>query len=153
MSALAATIIGWALVLAYALGSLALVDSSGWYASLRHPSWQPPDWVFGLLWPFHYAMIALAFWVLPKDQTEGQRLWLIAGFAVAAVAGLTWAWLFYRKRRLLVSSFAILASALVTVPWLAAIVPLSPWLGLVLLPYQVWLFIAFGLAYSTAKLN
>ena len=34
--------------------------SSGWYESLTHASWTPPDWLFSLAWTILYDFIAVA---------------------------------------------------------------------------------------------
>lgn len=31
----------------------------GWYDALRRPSFQPPDVVFGLMWPLSFALLLL----------------------------------------------------------------------------------------------
>ena len=31
-----------------------------WYASLPRPAWQPPDAVFGVIWPFSFAALVVA---------------------------------------------------------------------------------------------
>ena len=47
-------------IVVYALGSGYWVSSdSGWYRSLIQPSWQPPDWVFGLIWPYNFIMLGI----------------------------------------------------------------------------------------------
>ena len=51
------------LVVIYAVGSGVWVSANpGWYASLEKPSWQPPDIVFGLIWPYNFIALAV---VLP----------------------------------------------------------------------------------------
>jgi benzodiazapine receptor len=53
--------IGIVLVLIYALGSGFWVNNApGWYTSLNRPSWQPPDFVFGLIWPYNFVILGVA---------------------------------------------------------------------------------------------
>ena len=51
-----------AAVLVASLGALTTVLGA-WYDSLRKPSWQPPDWLFGPAWTVIFALAAacLAF--------------------------------------------------------------------------------------------
>ena len=49
-----------ALVVVYAVGSGVWVSANpGWYAGLTRPSWQPPDIVFGLIWPYNFVALAV----------------------------------------------------------------------------------------------
>ena len=55
-----AATIGILLVVIYAVGSGIWVSNSpGWYTSLNRPAWQPPDFVFGLIWPYNFIVIGL----------------------------------------------------------------------------------------------
>ena len=52
---------GIALVLIYAFGSGIWVSNApGWYTSLNRPPWQPPNFVFGLIWPYNFVMLGTA---------------------------------------------------------------------------------------------
>ncbi|MFM8016926.1 MAG: tryptophan-rich sensory protein, partial [Actinomycetota bacterium] len=85
-----------ALVVAYAVGAGRWVSTdAGWYRSLVRPPWQPPDVVFGLIWPYNFVMLAVAVWaVAGRDSRSEHAMWLIS-LALSVAAALTWAWLFY----------------------------------------------------------
>ncbi|MFM7491591.1 MAG: tryptophan-rich sensory protein, partial [Actinomycetota bacterium] len=56
-----AAALGIILVLIYAFGSGIWVSNApGWYTSLNRPPWQPPDFVFGLIWPYNFIMLGVA---------------------------------------------------------------------------------------------
>ena len=51
---------GVALVFIYAIGSGIWVNTGdNWYRDLNAPSWQPPDFVFGIIWPYNFIVLAL----------------------------------------------------------------------------------------------
>jgi len=46
-------------ILTGSLGSFATRNSiTTWYAQLSRPSFTPPDWTFGVVWPVLYVMMA-----------------------------------------------------------------------------------------------
>ena len=47
-----------AVTVAYAALSGTWVSTQpGWYASLPQPSWQPPPWIFGVMWPLNFLAV------------------------------------------------------------------------------------------------
>jgi len=58
-------IIGTAIVAIYAIGSGRMVATdAAWYRSLPRLAWQPPSFVFGIIWPYNFAMLVVATWLV-----------------------------------------------------------------------------------------
>ena len=52
-----------------AIGSLATSPSiPNWYAELTKPSWTPPGWVFGPVWSVLYLTMAVAAWLVWRQN-------------------------------------------------------------------------------------
>lgn len=145
-------IVALGLVLVYAIGSGALLDtSSPWYRELVTPSWQPPSWVFGLAWTWNFTALAAVGIALALGSP---RSWVWLGmFAVTIALALTWSALFSVTHALVPAAIALTLAAVGTLPlvWLAW--SWSAWAGAVLVPYQVWLVIASSLSWGYAALN
>ena len=142
------------IVVIYMVGAGRLVATDAdWYRSLNQPSWQPPDFIFGLIWPYNFAMLIIAgFIVASRDSRTEQIIWL-ASLALSVTAALLWAWLFYVPHSLQASGFALGAATLLTLPLVVVAFRASPLLGLALVPYQIWVAIATSLAFSYAACN
>ncbi len=142
------------IVIVYIVGAGRWVATdSGWYRSLNSPSWQPPDFIFGLIWPYNFAVLIIAgFIIAARDSRTEQIIWL-ASLALSVAAALLWAWLFYVPHSLQASGFALGAAALLTVPLVVIGFRASPLLGLALVPYQIWVAIATSLAFGYAARN
>jgi len=138
-------------VVAYAVLATRWVSSDpGWYASLDKPAWQPPDWVFGVAWPYNFLAIAVAGVTLAlRAPARTSGVWLAVLVADVALA-LTWAYLFYVPHALWPAACALGAGALLA--WVLAAVAWRalPWTGWVLLPYALWLTVATSLAVGFA---
>ena len=39
-----------------------------WYADLAKPSWTPPGWIFGPVWTLLYVMMAVAAWLVWRQD-------------------------------------------------------------------------------------
>ncbi|MFM8867600.1 MAG: tryptophan-rich sensory protein, partial [Ilumatobacteraceae bacterium] len=53
--------LGTAIIAVYIIGASRWVATDdGWYRSLTKPSWQPPDVIFGLIWPYNFIMLVAA---------------------------------------------------------------------------------------------
>ena len=60
-----------------------LTDNGPWYQSLRKPSWQPPDWLFGPAWTLIFALATTsAVYAWRNADSRSQREWVIALFAL-----------------------------------------------------------------------
>jgi len=142
------------IVVVYAVGAGRWVSTdAGWYRSLNRPSWQPPDVVFGLIWPYNFAILIVAGLIIAGRDSRLEHFVWLASLALSVVAALLWAWLFYVPHSLQASGFALGAAALLTIPLVVIAFRTSTLLGLALVPYQLWLAIATSLAFGYASRN
>ena len=146
-------VLGTVIVAIYVIGSGRMVATDAeWYRSLPRPAWQPPSSVFGIIWPYNFAMLVTATWlVTSRLSTANQIIWLLS-LALSVTAALTWAWLFYGPHAILASGFALVLATVFTIPLLVIAFRVSPVLGFAFLPYQLWLAVATSLAFGYAAL-
>ncbi len=150
----AAAIIGVAIVFIYAIGSGIWVNSSpGWYASLNRPSWQPPSFVFGLIWPYNFVVLGIAAVRISNSLTKTQVTIWLAAFAISVVFALSWAYHFYVPHQLQIAAISLALTALFTLPITYLTFKASLAMGIALLPYQIWVAIAASLAWGYSIKN
>ena len=150
----AAAAIGIGLVLIYAFGSGIWVSSSpGWYSSLVQPPWQPPDFIFGIIWPYNFIMLGIAAFNVAQSLTKIQTVTWLISFAASVAAALVWAYQFYVPHNLSIAATALGVAALLTIPVLYLTFRASLTIGLLLIPYQIWVTIATTLAWGYATRN
>ena len=135
------------------LGGLA-TDIGPWYASLKRPPWQPPDWLFGPVWTLIYALCALSGATAWRAMTDPiQRQWLLVAWVMNAFFNVLWSLLFFRLHR---PDWAQMEVGLL---WLSvALLIRQTWrahrgAGALLVPYLLWVSFAAFLNNTVVRLN
>lgn len=141
-------------VICYASFSGLWVDSSSnWYRSLNRPKWQPPDFVFGIIWPYNFFVLALAsVQVCLNGSAINTLVWLI-NLLVSVIFAIGWSADFYKNRNLRRSALWLGLNALSTTGLMLQIWITYPAMFFWVLPYQIWLTVASSLAVGYAQLN
>ena len=142
--------VGWGLIIAFV--GMALTVIGDWYFALNKPSWKPPDWAFGPVWTTIFILSGIAFYQVWVHAPE-YRFWLVVAFAINGGLNILWNVLFFTWRRpdwALIETGFLWASiaAMMVVAGLAV-----PWTTLLLLPYIVWVSIAWALNWKIVQLN
>ena len=151
---LIAAAIGILFVFIYAFGSGIWVSSSpGWYSTLNRPSWQPPSAFIGLIWPYNFAVLGIASYQVSRTLTRFENVTWLVFFGLSIAAALTWAYQFYVPHNFLYASLALTSAALLTLPVLLLTFRASMAMGLLLVPYQIWVAIAASLAWGYLAKN
>ena len=151
---LIASSIGVALVLIYVVGSGLWVNTGdGWYRGLNQPAWQPPDFIFGIIWPYNFIVLGFAAVIVSNRLSTALVATYLTVFAITVACALTWAFQFYRPHNLEAASTALSCVAVLTVVLVVIASRASLPLALALLPYQVWVLIASFLSWTYARLN
>ena len=151
-SLLSATGIG--LVSVYVIGTGLWVNTGdNWYRNLNQPPWQPPDFIFGIIWPYNFIVLGIAAVTIAQRATTTTTLIYLSFFALSVACALTWAFQFYRPHNLGLASIALAATAALTIPMLVIAFRTSIPIAIALVPYQIWVATAASISYGYSKLN
>lgn len=142
-----------AVVAAYAgLSRLWTDTESAWYRSLTEPAWQPPDVVFGIIWPLNFLALAvvgvLVCWRDPAVSTKALTI-----FAISVVFALGWSYLFSQERALLASAVSLAVAAALTWLLVATVARAGRGYAAGLLVYATWMTLATSLSIGFVALN
>lgn len=124
-----------------------------WYAALRKPSWNPPNWVFAPVWTALYLTMAVAAWMVWRRAGVGAARTALILFAVQLILNVAWSALFFalRSPALGVAGIVALWAALVaTIVSFGRISAGAVWL---MIPYLVWVTFAGALNVAVWRLN
>ncbi len=148
------SVTGVVIVFIYVIGSGLWVNTGdNWYRSLNQPPWQPPDFIFGLIWPYNFVILGFASVAVANKLSTTNAVIYLSIFALSVASALTWAYQFYRPHNLYAASIALAVVALLTLPMLYFIYQASVPLFFATTVYQVWVITATYLSYNYAKLN
>ena len=148
------SVAGVGIVFVYVIGSSLWVNTrDNWYRSLNEPSWKPPDFIFGIIWPYNFVILGFAAVYVVNRLSTTNALVYLSIFALSVACALTWAYQFYKPHNLVAASIALCLVALLTLPMLYFIYQASLPLFLATIPYQLWVITASYISFSYAKLN
>ncbi len=148
------SVTGVVIVFIYAIGSGLWVNTGdNWYRLLNQPSWQPPDFIFGLIWPYNFVILGFASVAVANKLSTANAIVYLSIFALSVAAALTWAYQFYRPHNLYAASIALAVVAILTLPMLYFIYQASVPLFFATIVYQLWVITATYLSFSYARLN
>ena len=128
-------------------------EDNGWYANLARPSFQPPSWMFGVVWTTLYILMGIAVALIWNEPPSKERNRALTLFFVQLALNFAWSPVFFGGQLIeigLLLLVAILIAALLTANAFRRLRPLAGWL---LLPYLLWLCLAVSLNYETGRLN
>ncbi|CAN5591748.1 TspO/MBR family protein [soil metagenome] len=132
------------------IGSLTTETGDGsWYAQLEKPVFNPPGWIFGVVWPMLYTLMGIAAWLVWREGWSRHAVKVALGwFAAQLVLNAIWTPVFFGAEAplagLVVITFLFIA-ILITTHWFWRITKSG---GLLLMPYILW--VAFAIALNTA---
>lgn len=140
---------------AAAIGGYATAGSvnSDWFENLRKPSWNPPNWVFGPVWTFLYATMAIAGWLVWKASGVRESRFALSLFSFQLGLNVLWSCLFFGMQRIGLAVLDIGCLWLAILGCIAAFHRQSRTAAYLLLPYLAWVTFAAVLNAAIWRLN
>lgn len=130
------------------------MDTPRAYLELIKPTWSPPSWVFGPVWTFLYALIAISFgkvfWMAAQKEIP---LMVALPFALNLLFNFSFTYFQFGLQNNYLAALDILL-VLGTLIWaLLAIYPYAKWIALINIPYLLWVAFATVLQLTITYLN
>ncbi len=124
-----------------------------WYATIKKPSWNPPNWLFGPVWTALYIGMAVAAWLVWRKNGLADAWLPLLLFVVQLFLNAAWSALFFGMRSpglaladIVLLWFAILAT-------IVAFGRVSSLAATLLVPYLAWVSFATALNWSIWRMN
>ena len=134
---------------ALALGSLLMGSSpieNEWYVQLNKAPWTPPGWVFGAAWTTIMLLFTIYLTIQEKEKLNNKRFLVL--FTLQFLTNVLWNPIFFYFHWTFLGMIVMLL-LIVSLVLMLYYFKLRSWKSLFLLPYLIWLSVAFSLnAYS-----
>ena len=137
---------------AAAVGSIASIRAGEFYRELSRPAWAPPSGVFGPVWTFLYCCMAVASWLVWREERNARGA-ALAVYLIQLALNALWSWLFFawREGRWAFGEVLMLwALIALTIVLFWRIRKLA---ALLLVPYFLWVSFASFLTFAVWRLN
>ena len=134
-------------------GAVTTPKIATWYATLAKPSWNPPNWIFGPVWSALYFCMAVAAWLVWRQNGfDGAKLPLTL-FGVQLALNVLWSCIFFGLEMPGLAFVEVLllwtaiAATMVTF-WQRSMIA-----GILFVPYLAWVSFADVLNFTIWRLN
>ena len=123
------------------------------YENLKQPPLSPPGWLFPVVWVILYALMAVAAWLIYKEEDSQEKHLALRGYWMQLLINFVWPIVFFRFGAY--GAAAWMLAGLLFLVWecflqFKAIKPIA---GYLLLPYLAWLLFAMYLNVGIVVLN
>jgi len=136
------------------IGSSATMPSiPNWYASLRKPSWTPPNWLFSPVWTFLYLSMAVAAWLVWRRVGLLGAALPLALFGIQLGLNLAWSIIFFGLKNIGLAMVDIVLLWLAIAATTFAFWRVSVLAGWLFVPYLAWVTFAAVLNFSIWNMN
>jgi benzodiazapine receptor len=127
---------------------------NNWYAVLRKPPFNPPDWIFGPVWTTLYIMMGIAAFLVWRNGLENKIVRIaLACYIVQLALNAIWTPLFFGLHSPLLGLIDIVLLFNAITVTIYAFFQISRPAAILLIPYLAWVFFATVLNASIYILN
>ncbi len=115
-----------------------------WFDTLNKPFFNPPGYLFGIVWPVLYFLVAIAGWrvFMSEGTIPGWGLWV-----AQMLLNFAWSPVFFGAHQIFWGMWMILATLALSVTFISTTWHRDRVAALCFMPYCVWL--AFALLLNT----
>ena len=124
---------------------------NAWFAALEKPSFMPPGWVFGVVWPVLYACLGLAAAMMHALAPSDAKRKALTLFYAQLALNLAWSPVFFAAHDMRAAAVIIIMMIAMAAGAAGQFFRLRAAAGYLMIPYLVWL--VFATTLNTAILN
>ena len=128
-------------------------SGNGWFETIRKPSFMPPGWTFGVVWPVLYAMLGVALAMVVVEPASDRRRFALILFFIQLVLNFAWSPIFFALHQIALAKWVIFVMAAVAAAAAGQFLRVKRDAGVLMIPYLGWLVFAAMLNSTIEALN
>jgi benzodiazapine receptor len=126
---------------------------NGWFDTLQKPSFMPPGWTFGVVWPILYALLGIALAMIIAEPASPRKQAALTLFFIQLALNFAWSPIFFAGHDIVLANVVIFVMAVVAAVTARLFLKLHKPAGLLMVPYLAWLVFAATLNSTIQSLN
>lgn len=135
------------------LSSLFSGNTGQIYKSFEKPPLSPPGWLFGVIWPILYLLMAIAAYIIYQTPHTASRQKAITLYWVQLFVNFLWPIVFFRFEWYWISVAIILLLDILVLTTTIWFYKINKAAGYLMIPYILWIVFATYLNIGIAILN
>ena len=124
-----------------------------WFDSLQKPSFMPPGWTFGVVWPILYALLGISVAMIIAEPPSQRRTVGLTLFFIQMALNFCWSPLFFAAHQITLAKIVIFVMAALAAAAAGQFLRVRRVAGLLMIPYLAWLIFAATLNATIEQLN
>jgi benzodiazapine receptor len=134
-------------------GYITASEIDTWFSSLRKPSFNPPNSVFGPVWTVLYILMGISSFLIWKSPKTGLRKKALTIYGIQLFLNFWWSILFFSFHLLLIPAIEILALWSCIIYMIVTFKKINAPAAYLTIPYLIWVSFASLLSISIWLLN
>ena len=124
-----------------------------WYATLKQPSFNPPNWIFAPVWTTLYILMGVGLYLIWKMPATDERDLAIISFLIQLLFNFAWSFYFFYLKNIPFALVVIIALWLAIAAMLFLFYKQKPIAAYINIPYLCWVSFATVLNFAYFQLN
>ena len=124
-----------------------------WYAGLRKPFFNPPNWIFGPVWTLLYLLMGISFYLIYKSKKTNYTNLSYCYFFGQLVLNSLWSIAFFGLRNIGLALIVIFLLSILIFITIMLFEKINKTASYLLMPYFLWVLFATILNFSIFILN
>ena len=124
-----------------------------WFDALQKPSFMPPGYLFGIVWPILYALLGIALAMILAAPPSPRRKVALTLFFVQLALNFAWSPIFFAGHDIALAKIVIFVMAALAAAAAGQFLRIERTAGWLMVPYLCWLVFAATLNAAIEVLN